>query len=728
MRGPRNGRSTTPRALTWPARTILRFVHTCPSPASILRASSGVSSWEQALWTKEKWAEWGIDSSIVTYDIYLNRPVDHRLAILDKSGSGDASAWKVSFEASLVEDVLDEDPTTGFDTSIPTFHGYSASGNVTGQFVYVNYGTYQDYEDLVKAGIDLEGKIAIARYGGIFRGLKVKRAQELGAVGVILYSDPGDDGEVTEEKGVEKYPKGPARQPSSVQRGSTEFLSFAPGDPTTPGYPSKPGVPRGPTEPYIPSIPSIPISYEDALPILKALNGHGPSAKDFNKYWKADLGLGYKGVNYSVGPSPENVVINLYNEQDYIITPNWDVIGIINGSIPDEVIVVGNHRDAWIVGGAGDPNSGSAVINEVIRSFGEALKKGWKPLRTIVFASWDGEEYGLLGSTEWVEEYLPWLSHANVAYLNVDVGVRGQDFHASAAPLLNSLIYDITAQVQSPNQTVKGQTVYDTWNKKISTLGSGSDYTAFQDFAGIPSIDFGFGAGSKDPVYHYHSNYDSFHWMKEYGDPGFVYHRTMSQILALATAKLADEPVLSFEAVTYATALDKYVSRVEEKLAVAAIQSEPTDKDEILAMRGSVIRQEAEATGEADGFRRSLGKLHEAIAGLVTEASKLDAKKAELQEEVSKEIPWWKWPKKLRLGYEIRKVNTKYKYLDRDFIYPEGLDGRPWFKHIVFAPGLWTGYAGGTNPLSLLYLPEDDSSSVFVYFTPFPLHGWGIPS
>lgn len=327
------------------------YSQVCSSYHALLKinAGSGVSSLPQALWTKEKWAEWGIDSSIVTYDIYLNRPVDHRLAVLDKAGSSDASAWKVRFEASLVEDVLEEDPTTGFDTSIPTFHGYSASGNVTGQFVYVNYGTYQDYEDLVKAGVALEGKIAIARYGGIFRGLKVKRAQELGAVGIILYSDPGDDGEVTEEKGVEKYPKGPARQPSSVQRGSAEFLSFAPGDPTTPGYPSKPGAPRGPTESYIPSIPSIPISYEDALPILKALNGHGPSVRDFNKYWQADLGLGYKGVNYSVGPSPEDVVINLYNEQDYIITPNWDVIGIINGSISDEVIIVGNHRDAWIV-------------------------------------------------------------------------------------------------------------------------------------------------------------------------------------------------------------------------------------------------------------------------------------------------------------------------------------------------------------------------------------------
>lgn len=185
------------------------------------------------------------------------------------------------------------------------------------------------------------------------------------------------------------------------------------------------------------------------------------------------MGLEYKGVNYDIGPSPEGVVINLVNEQDYIYTPNWDVIGIINGSIPDEVVVVGNHRDAWIVGGAGDPNSGSAVLNEVIRSFGEAVKQGWKPLRTIVFASWDGEEYGLLGSTEWVEEYLPWLSHSNVAYLNLDVSVRGQTFHASAVPLLDNLLYDITAQVASPNQTVEGQTVYDLWDKKISTMGVG---------------------------------------------------------------------------------------------------------------------------------------------------------------------------------------------------------------------------------------------------------------
>lgn len=205
-------------------------------------------------------------------------------------------------------------------------------------------------------------------------------------------------------------------------------------------------------------------------------------------------------MQYNVGPSPDNVQIDMMNEQEYVTTPAWNVIGVINGSISDEVIVMGNHRDAWIAGGAGDPNSGSAAMNEVIRAFGVALSKGWKPLRTIVFASWDGEEYGLLGSTEWVEEYVPWLNEAAVAYINVDVGARGPNFATSAAPVLNKAIYEITGEVQSPNQTVEGQSVRDTWSGHISTMGSGSDFTAFQDFVGISSIDVGFGAGPKDPI------------------------------------------------------------------------------------------------------------------------------------------------------------------------------------------------------------------------------------
>ena len=256
---------------------------------------------------------------------------------------------------------------------------------------------------------------------------------------------------------------------------------MAPGDPTTPGYPSKPGVPRKPVNGAIPSIPSIPISYLDAIPLLKALNGHGPKASSFNKYWQKG-GLGHKGVEYNIGPSPQGLALNLVNEQEYVTTPIWNVIGIINGSIADEVVVLGNHRDAWVAGGAGDPNSGSAAFNEVIRSFGKALEAGWKPLRTIVFASWDGEEYGLIGSTEWVEEYLPWLQKATVAYLNVDVGTTGPHFIAAAAPLLNkalietgklisslgflsisscSLTFPAVNLVQSPNQTIANQTVGD---------------------------------------------------------------------------------------------------------------------------------------------------------------------------------------------------------------------------------------------------------------------------
>ncbi|KAI1131846.1 hypothetical protein F5Y10DRAFT_36132 [Nemania abortiva] len=650
----------------------------------------------QAEWTRDRWEEWGVASEIVAYDTYLNYPLENRLALLKKktTGTGQSSdSWEVAFEATLTEDVLDEDPTTQLENSIPTFHGYSASGNVTGSFIYVNYGTFWDFEDLIRANVSLEGKIAIARYGGIFRGLKVKRAEELGMIGVVMYSDPGDDGGITEENGYQPYPLGPARNPSSVQRGSVQYLSIGPGDPTTPGYPSKPGVPRVPVDGVLASIPSLPISYAEALPILKALNGHGPQAKDINEYWTRNTGLGYKGVEYNIGPSPDDLVLNLVNQQNYTITPQWDVIGIINGTIPDEVVVVGNHRDAWIIGGAGDPNSGSAVINEAIRSFGQALDQGWKPLRTIVFASWDGEEYGLVGSTEWVEEYLPWISAANVAYINVDVGVASPTFSASAAPLLHDLLYEVTALVPSPNQTIQGQTVRDLWDGHISTMGSGSDFTAFQDFAGVPSLDMGFGGNAGVAVYHYHSNYDSYWWQSTYGDPGFLYHRTMAQVLGLTVAKIADMPLLAMNATAYATALKEYVEKVESKLAGSDLK--PSSEAEIFEFRARGAS--AEVKGDRAAFERSFSQLYASIDEMKSAAVKLDAKAAKLAARAEEHIPWWHWVKKLKLFHQIRFTNTKYKKIERAFLYPGGLDGRSWFKHVVFAPGIWTGYAGGTT-------------------------------
>ncbi|KAL4961302.1 M28 family metallopeptidase [Aspergillus stella-maris] len=614
----------------------------------------------QALWTKERWEDFGIaKTEIASYDVYLNYPVDHRLALY----KGD----EIEYEASLEEDVLEEDRTSGLPDRVPTFHGYSASGNVTAPFVYVNFGTYADYEDLVNANVSLTGKIAIAKYGRVFRGLKVKRAQELGAIGVILYDDPQEDGEYTEENGYKPYPEGPARNPSAVQRGSTQFLSFAPGDPTTPGYPSKPGCERQDPHHFIPSIPSIPVSYTDVLPLLKALNGHGPKASDFNEWWQGG-GLGYKGVEYNIGPSPDDVVINLYNEQEYVTTPLWNVIGVIPGSIPD-TIILGNHRDAWIAGGAGDPNSGSAALNEVIRSFGEALKAGWKPLRTIVFASWDGEEYGLLGSTEWVEDHLPWLSKSNVAYLNVDVAASGTTLAPRASPLLNKLIYEVTGMVQSPNQTVPGQTVKDVWDEYIATMGSGSDFTAFQDFAGVASYDLGFSGGPEDPVYHYHSNYDSFDWMQKYGDPNWLYHEACIKIWALAAAKLAETPVVFFNATDYALGLGEYVDRITPK-----------------------------ADSLPDGLSFDFSPLYDAIGRLLKVAIEFDAYAADLESQLKEDLPWYLWWKKVRLYFLIHDVNTKYKNIERQFLYEQGLDGRSWFKHVVFAPGLWTGYSGATYP------------------------------
>lgn len=388
-------------------------------------------------------------------------------------------------------------------------------------------------------------------------------------------------------------------------------------------------------------------------------------------------------MEYSIGPSPEQVQISMMNEQEYVTTPAWNVIGIINGSISDEVVVMGNHRDAWIAGGAGDPNSGSAAMNEVIRAFGVALEKGWKPLRTIVFASWDGEEYGLLGSTEWVEEYVPWLSDAAVAYINVDVGARGPNFQTAAAPLLNKAILDVTGEVQSPNQTVEGQTVRDTWSEHISTMGSGSDFTAFQDFVGISSIDVGFGSGPKDPVYHYHSNYDSFWWMDNFGDPGFKYHATIARILALLAAKIVEEPVIAFNATDYAVGLERYLQSVKD----AAVDSE---------------LHELVAKGTLKPLDKAIQTFQRASVAFDHEATLLAMAAA------SPNFP----PSATELYSSIRATNTKYKLLERQFTYAPGLDSRSWFKHVVFAPGLWTGYAGATYPGLVEAIDAGDETAV----------------
>ena len=350
---------------------------------------------------------------------------------------------------------------------------------------------------------------------------------------------------------------------------------------------------------------------------------------------------------------------------------------------------------AWLVGGAGDPNSGSAALNELIRSFGVALSKGWKPLRTIVFASWDGEEYGLIGSTEWVEEYLPWLSGSAVAYINVDVGTQGPEFRTSASPLLNRVLYEATAQVLSPNQTVAGQTVGDLWDKAISTMGSGSDFTAFQDFAGIPSLDMGFGASAGSAVYHYHSNYDSFYWMDTFGDHDWAYHVTMTKLWAAVTVYLSERPVLPLNATDYADSLKRYLIHATEK-AQHALEQE------------SVIKPKLRHGPDSAPF----ANIRAAIADLRNTACKFDEHAQELVGEVETGVPWWQFWKRMELYRKVRKVNTQLKAFERHFLHQPGLDSRTWFKHVVFAPGLWTGYAGETFPALIEGIDQRDWKAV----------------
>ncbi|KAK3044799.1 hypothetical protein LTS18_000331, partial [Coniosporium uncinatum] len=322
-------------------------------------------------------------------------------------------------------------------------------------------------------------------------------------IGAILFTDPIDDGNITEANGYAAYPAGPARNPTSVQRGSVQFLSTYPGDPTTPGYPSiGDDVPRADRAPVTPYIPSIPISWIEAVPLLAALDGYGTAGETVNRTgW-----VGALNVTYSTGPNPD-AVISMDNQMRDAYTPIWDAIGVINGTHQDEVVIVGNHRDAWIVGGAADPNSGSAILIEVSKAIGALLETGWRPKRTIVFASWDAEEYGLVGSTEFMEEYIPWITEAAVTYLNIDVGASGPRPGLSSTPELHNIATEMTKKIIWPNvgsaDIFPNQTMYDVWYNitagEIGVLGSGSDYTAFLH-RGVSSLDMGAGGGPTDPV------------------------------------------------------------------------------------------------------------------------------------------------------------------------------------------------------------------------------------
>ncbi|RKP38733.1 hypothetical protein BJ085DRAFT_335, partial [Dimargaris cristalligena] len=643
----------------------------------------------QAVWTQEQMRDFGLtDVNIVEYFPYLNYPREQRVAIVEPE--------PLLFDADLREPIVDEDSTSHLQRDIPpAFHGFSASGNVTGRLVYANYGRPQDFARLRALGVNMTDTIVLVRYGQVFRGLKVREAQEHGAVGVLIYSDPADDGAA---RGA-VYPDGPWRPPGSVQRGSVQFLSDYPGDPLTPGVPAHRDAERLAREDVtnLPKIPSIPLSYTNALPLLRALSGHGPSALQAGSDWEgagahSDAGAD-PGVTYSVGPSEARV--NLVNRMEGRITPIWNVVARIEGwAEPDRAVIVGNHRDAWVFGAA-DPGSGSAVLLETARSLGILLRAGWRPRRTIYLCSWDAEEYGLIGSTEWVEDHLAWLQREAVAYINVDNVVMGHHFVAFASPSLNPLIYQVTKDVALGGTS---GSVYDQWvndaPKKhqaetesavggadpiinadndpparhlppvVHPLGSGSDFTAFLQHAGIAAMDFSFvGYGGT-----YHSAYDSRHWMEKFVDPHYHYHRAATGVLGGIALQLADASLLPLNLTTYADALKGYLAAVTFHDQVRRF----TDKSG--ANCEKAVAQVAAVSDETD---LELSK-----------KKKKDKKKHDAEKKLAQ---------CLRRRHQF---NDQLGFFEQQFIAVAGIPSRPWYKHLVFAPGLNTGYA--SQPLPVL--------------------------
>lgn len=636
---------------------------------------------------------------IDTYYPMLDSPLDRSLEILGPDG-------KLIWTADLDEVSDDADPYAAeYAASTPAWHGISKGGEARGDLVYVTYGRKRDYDALVKAGVDFTGKIVLARYGGNFRGLKVKRAQELGAAGVLIYSDPQDDGTVTPQNGYSPYPHGPARNPTSFQRGAVQFLSLYPGDFTTPGYPSYEHSERidGPSKP---TIPSLPISWKNAEVLLKlAIN------------------------------NTEGFTVRLVNNVDEKITPIWNVMGVIPGHIKDEVVVMGVHRDAWVLG-ASDPISGTTSVLEVVRGFGQLLKKGWKPLRTIMITSWDGEEFGLIGSTEWGEDFSEWIRDHVVAYVNMDTAVSGSNLRTRASPLLAHLLKESAMQI--PHPTSEGRTLWDartdtgtlfgdnidsevlamteetdtsTDETGVRPLGSGSDYTVFLQHIGVPSSETVFASTLHDPVYHYHSVFDTQRWQELYGDPTFSRHVAIAKHIGLQVLRLSGDIVLPLNTTHYSLQLEAYLDKV-----VALSQAALFDVN-FSALRSSILALQAASANldveksEAERnlrkilkhlkkrdmqLRKALRKIHKAICKL----KKLVGKECHSENaESSVMLEFGLAKRKLLKAIErVQAANKKLIRFERGFISKEGIKDREWYKHLGVAPGKWLGYGATTFP------------------------------
>jgi N-acetylated-alpha-linked acidic dipeptidase len=627
--------------------------------------ASSPEDYKTAEYVADKFRAAGLHTEIQPFRVWLNKPVSIEIEAFDAHG-------KKLMSGPTPEHVDPKayggDPFQNDPRILPAFNGSSPSGDVTGDVVYANYGTQEDFKKLASLGINIKGKIVLVRYGGNFRGVKVYIAQQYGAAGVLIYSDPGDDGYT---KG-DMYPRGPYRPETGVQRGSVQFLPLYPGDPETPGVASTPDLPDSqritdPAKMNQPSIPSNPLSYHDAQPILEALNG-----QESPREWQGGLPF-----TYHLGGMGA-VKVHMHLVQDYKLRTIWDVIGTIEGSDPEQKndwVVAGNHRDAWVYG-AVDPNSGTAAMLEAVHGLGDLLKQGWKPKRTIEICSWDAEEEGLMGSTEWAEMHAKELAHA-VAYFNTDVGVAGPDFDASAVPSLKEFVRDVTRQVPSP----KGGTVYDQWLASqqtrpsrrgraanpnppatsivaIGNLGSGSDYTPFIQHLGVPSTDI----GSDGPYGVYHSTFDDYTWFVKFADPTFVYEQQQARVFGLEILHMADADVLPYDYRGYGKDVVGYVADAQKQAAAAKLSVDFSA-----------------ATAAAQRFAAAGEKVYPVQSAAAA-------------------------------GPDDAKLNTALRDAETALLNEAGLPRRPWYKHTIYAPGEYTGYAAVVIPGVSEGIESDDAT------------------
>ncbi|XP_003219416.3 putative N-acetylated-alpha-linked acidic dipeptidase [Anolis carolinensis] len=608
-----------------------------------------------------QWEAFGLDSvHLAPYDVLLSYPNEtnpNYISILDEHGNE-------IFNTSLFEP-----PPPGYeniDNVVPPYSAFSAQGMPEGDLVYVNYGSIEDFHKLEREmGINCSGKIVIARYGKIFRGNKVKNAEMAGAKGVILYSDPANSC----APGVDPYPDGWNLPGGGAQRGNVLILNGA-GDPLTPGYPAKEYLYRYDESEAAArlSIPVHPIGYHDAERLLREMGGRPPP----DDSWKGNLSVSYNiGPGFKGSASKSKVKMHIHSLKE--VRRIYNVIGTLRGAIePDRYVILGGHRDSWVFGGI-DPQSGAAVVHEIVRSFGKLKQEGWRPRRTIIFASWDAEEFGLIGSTEWAEENVKILQDRAVAYINADSSIEGNyTLRVDCTPLMHSLVYNLTREIPSPDEEFEGKSLYESWYEKnpstepkgvprINKLGSGNDFEVFFQRLGIASGRARYTKNLKVDKYSsypvYHSVYETYEIVERFYDPTFKNHLAVAQVRGGLVFELADSIIIPFDCRDYAAALSSY-ARVIYNITLK--------------------HQTAVETYEV-----SFDSLFDAVNNFSEVASDFHKRLQILN---------------INNPIEVRALNDQLMFLERAFIDPLGLPGRAFYRHIIFAPNNHNKYAGVSFP------------------------------